>query len=83
MSRSDPKYAAWYELHDLRTLAVAEGRCTSCEMWSGGPTRTPAVYAWTGRNGNTELLCARHCAMWRQFAAEDPTLLPLEIRNLW
>ena len=63
------------------------GPCLRIWRWddasgSSANKRAEAVYEWIWSNGNRELLCARCCAIWRQNAAEDPSLTPARIRQL-
>ena len=63
-------------------LEWAKGQLCTCCLGITGRPQTPAVYEWTGRNGNRSYLCVSCCAHWRKNAVDDPSLLPREIHEL-
>jgi hypothetical protein len=79
VSRSDPKYAEYYELLDRRNAAIGDGLCTPHMARGHQSERVPAAYRWDHGTGHVDFLCESCCCWWRQFAAEDPAMLPARI----
>lgn len=52
--------------------------CQCCQSVVGRPP-TPAIYWWVHQHGLRTPLCVACCAIWRQNAKDDPTLLPRRI----
>lgn len=79
----DDRYAEYYRLQTRRATCLREGLCTCCAFITRegdpGPRPVRAVATWTGATGDRSLLCGECLRWWRQFATEDPDLVPRSV----
>jgi hypothetical protein len=77
------EFAEWRRLERRRQLALRERLCTCCafihRIGDPGPRPVRAVCEWITPAGNRELLCAECLRLWRENAAADPELAPVEV----